>query len=799
MLGHRPLVKFCIPFIVGIYLGWHFNIEIVYGVGITLAFLIVLLVVRKINSPVFLSTFVLYALIVLFGVAKISFDTRIRSNNSIEYFCNQEVQVVTLMGVLKERAVIKKKSVTFIVQAESVVTDGRASAAEGQVIGTISTKKISEGKVAQLQYGKRVHVQGELQLPHGPRNPGEFDYRKYLQLHDIQAQLIIQKDDNITIGEDIDYLSFERFVFRIREWIGRTLDRLVGGEEAKLLKGLVIGERSEMSPEIKSAFIKTGLMHILAVSGFNVGLVALILFAIFSIVRLPHIITTILTCLGLFFFIFLTGAQPSVVRAGIMAITILLGRLFQEKVDFYNVVAFAVITQLLIDTRTLFDIGFQLSFSAVIALAYFYPILMRPFQHLPERWQENIVVKYSFASLAVSLAASIGTLPISAFYFQRISIVGLVLNLIAVPLSGLLLSLGFTVVVAAMFSTWLSAIYASGASTLSSLLLKLTTVSSALPFAYVETSLSLSGMILCYILLIVVFNIQRKSVQKLLILGVLVVANGLIYMSLFGAVNQSLRVTMLDVGQGDAIFVEFPDGKNMLVDAGPITSSFDAGSRTIVPFLQRQGVKAINKLLVTHPHNDHCGGVPSILRSIHVDEFIGEDYTKSSLAREIHFVLDSLRLTIINDSLVSTIDSYNNSRLYVLFPPEQQLTQNSTNLNNHSVIFKLVYGNTSMLFTGDAEKEAEYRVVHVYRDFLLSDILKAGHHGSKTSSSEGFVNQVKPKIAVVSVGKYNKYHHPSPEVIERLRKMNVQTFRTDEQGAIVLESDGESWKIVDWK
>jgi len=794
MLGHRPLVKFCIPFIVGIFLGWQFNIKILYSISAIVVLIVLFFVLTRVKSFASVSVVLFYALIVFFGIAKISFDARFRVDNSIENFCNQGVKVITLMGVLEERAVTKGKSVTFVVQAESVVTEGGTSVAEGQVIATISTKKISTEKVAQLQYGKRVHVQGELQLPAGRRNPGEFDYRTYLQLHNIQAQLLIHNDDYITIGGDDNKFSFAKVVFRTREWIGKTLDRLVGGEEAKLLKGLVIGERSEMSPEIKSAFIKTGLMHILAVSGFNVGLVTLILFAIFSLLRLPHSVTTILTCFGLVFFIFLTGAQPSVVRAGIMATTILLGRLFQEKVDFYNVVAFAVVIQLLIDARTLFDIGFQLSFVAVLALAYFYPIILQQFKHLPEKWQENIVVKYSFASLAVSLAASIGTLPLSAFYFQRISLIGLVLNLVAVPISGLLLSLGFTVVIAAALFTGLSEVYASAAAVLSTLLLKLTTVSSILPFAYTEFSLNLPWMVASYVVLLLLFNIQKISARKILVFGVLITANGFLYASVIGGFHRNLRVTIFDVGQGDAIFVEFPDGNNLLVDAGPITTRYDAGGKTIVPFLQREGIKKINKLLTTHPHSDHCGGVPSILRTMKVDEYIGEEYTKSSLTREIQTVLDSL-----DKYLGNIIEGYNNCRLYVLHPSENLFTQRSTNLNNRSIVFKLVYGKTSMLFTGDAEKESEHHMVSVYGDFLRSNVLKAGHHGSMTSSTAEFLNHVQPKLAVISVGKNNIYHHPSPEVIERLRTMNIEIFRTDERGAIVLESDGISWKSIHWK
>lgn len=797
-MTQRPLVKFCLPFVAGILIGWQFTFRLEFLLAVVALLLIAVIVLKRMPQFASFATLFLYVLIILFGSLKISFDAHYRSNNSIERFITEEKGEVVIVGRIEERAVAKHKTATFVILAESVVVNGHVSLTEGQVLASILLHNISEQTMEALQYGKVVRVKGALELPPRSRNPGEFDYRRYLQLHNIHAQVFIRDENDISIGETKS-IFFLSTVYRIREHIGKTLDRLIGGEEAKLLKGLVIGERSEMSPEIKSAFIKTGLMHILAVSGFNVGLVALILFALFSIIRLPHSMTTFLTSVGLICFIFLTGAQPSVVRAGIMAIMILIGRFFQEKIDFYNIVAFAVVLQLLIDARALFDIGFQLSFAAVLALAYFYPRMMEVFNRFPERLRENIGIKYIVTSLAVSLAASLGTLPLSAFYFQRVSIVGLLLNLLAVPLSGILLSLGFTVVVTSALVSWLGDVYSAVAGMLSSWLLNLTTWGSTLPYAYVEYSLSFPQMIASYAVLLVLFNIHKKYVMRYAVIGVLLFANMFLYASVAGISDHRLRVTVLDVGQGDAIVIDFPDGKNLLVDAGPRTFGYDAGGKTILPYFQRNNVRTIDKMLITHPHSDHCGGVPSLLRSLDIGEYIGNRYANSSLTKEIAYIMDSLHRDTKEEFAGQRIEGFDNVRLYVLHPSEKFLKEGPTNLNNHSVVVKLVYGKTSMLFTGDAEREAENVMVRTYGDFLRSDVLKAGHHGSKTSSTSEFIKLVSPRFALISVGKNNTFRHPSPEVLERFEAMNIKTYRTDIEGAIVLESDGMSWKVVQWR
>lgn len=800
MFAHRPAVKFVLPFIAGILIGWHYSLSLEVSIAGTIVVGILFFFFRKMPIAVFFSNAVLYFVIIFFGIFKISFDVYYHTDNNIARLCDEGEKEVSVKGIVVDRAIRKTKSAVFVIDVDSIFIQNRSYSVEGQVIVSIPLKKISDQTISKLEYGREVYLVGELRQPPKQRNPGEFDYRRYLLLNDIHAQLYIRDENEIIIGEVSGNFFLSKVVYPTREWVGNILDELVGGEEAKLLKGLVIGERSEMAPEVKEAFIRTGLMHILAISGFNVGLVTLMLLAVFSLTRFPKMITMVLTCGGLIFFVFLTGAQPPVVRAAIMAILILIARMLQEKIDLINIVAIAVLVQLLIDAKTLFDIGFQLSFAAVIALAYFYPKMMSLLKHLPELLSENVVIRYCVLSLFVSLAASIGTLPLTAYYFNRISIVGVALNLIAVPLSGILLSLGFTTVIFAAFSQWVGSVYAALASWLSSFLLQLTKWGGGLPFASVEVSLSFLAMAATYLLVYFLFHLHKKTVRKILLFSALGAVNCLVWVPIVGVSQQTLRVTFLDVGQGDAIFVEFPDGKNLLIDAGPRTFSFDAGRMTIVPFLQRKFVKRINALLITHPHNDHNGGVPSVLRRIQVDRIIeGGAYSNSAVSNEIRHLIDSLRLTTMNFTAGQIIDGFERVRLYILHPSEHFKRGVRTNLNNQSLVLRLVYGKTSILLTGDAEEEAEQQMVNVYGDFLRTQILKAGHHGSETSSTAQFISEVLPSDVVISVGRRNKYRHPSEIVMERYAQRDISIYRTDEEGAVVFESDGEQWRRVHWR
>lgn len=256
-----------------------------------------------------------------------------------------------------------------------------------------------------------------------------------------------------------------------------------------------------------------------------------------------------------------------------------------------------------------------------------------------------------------------------------------------------------------------------------------------------------------------------------------------------------LKVTFLDVGQGDCALIETPDGKNILVDCGNSTKTFDNGEKTIAPLLRRKGIDRIDMIILTHLHMDHIGGVNYLLKNFEIGNIIesGQDHI-TDFTRETDSLisLKNVKRTIVRSG--DMIQDFKDMRLYFIYPDKAHADASDHptfgNLNNGSVVFILKYRETEILFTGDVEAAGELFIRDNYKDFLNTDILKAGHHGSITSSTIPFILKNTPKIAVISCGKFNKFNHPSEIILNRLKRSDAEIFRTDNEGAVIIESDG---------
>jgi competence protein ComEC len=321
----------------------------------------------------------------------------------------------------------------------------------------------------------------------------------------------------------------------------------------------------------------------------------------------------------------------------------------------------------------------------------------------------------------------------------------------------------------------------------------------SVPFAYVEAwhfgAVSIVGY---YIFVISIFHLNLPRVRAFLIIVILVLCNYIVYSNSWQLMHPGVTTTMIDVGQGDAILIEFPNRKRLLIDAGPLTQKFDAGERTVVPFLKRDGISKLDYFIITHPHSDHIGGAGSVLRFLRVDTIMLASPATGN--REVKNVLEiaESRHTGIKMALAGNqIPIDQSARVYILYPDSNHVTEK--NLNNSSVVVKIVYGQSSLMLVGDAEVITEQRMMHRYGSFLSSTVLKAGHHGSITSSSEEFLKAVGPKTALISVGIHNKFRHPSPFTIWRMKSHSIDIRRTDQEGAIIMASTDTAWIHKNWR
>lgn len=755
-----------------------------------------------------LSAIVLFLpfLLILVGAAKYRFDATATTPLHESHLKKH----ITVVGKILESSATLENRTRFLLQLE-MVRDS-ALAAKPSVLVTVVRQRKDSVEVP-LRYGNRIRLTGQLYRPSAERNPGEFNSRAYYEAQGIALMMRVRGYRNVAIldstfsGGFFDW-TMRAVVLPVRAYILALIDSTVRGEEGELLKGVFIGERGGIPYSTRLAFTNSGIAHILAVSGSNVVVVFAFLTTLFALLRIPRNANIVLTAFGLLFYMLLTGSQPPIVRATIMALVMMGGKLLGEKSNALNSLGVAALIIFFYDARQLFDVGFQLSFLAVFSLAYFYPIARK---WLPRFEQPKIHEKLFVGALElvlVTFVATVGTLPLIAIYFGRVSIVGLLSNVIVVPLVGANVVLGFVSSLFGWFSFFIADVFAALNWVLLRLCLWIAKFSGSLSWAYIDTlQFRYIHTIPFYLGLLILFHLHLRNFARKAFIGFVASLN-LLFLpattSFDKSIEQKLRVSFIDVGQGDGALIEFPNGQTMLIDAGMKADEYDAGERIITPFLKRRGISTIDYFVASHPHGDHIGGAPFVFREFAVREVMesgqpAKDSVYLEYASAIRNEKCKLKTIRAGDSALTI----GGAKLYFLYPTDTFIDEDTShaheNLNNTSVVVKLCFGETSILFTGDAEREAEEEMVRLHGSFLESTILKLGHHGSRTSSTEEFVNLVKPQYAIVSCGLNNKFNHPSDEVVERLRALNVETLRTDEEGAIIFETDGNNFERIEWR
>jgi competence protein ComEC len=417
-------------------------------------------------------------------------------------------------------------------------------------------------------------------------------------------------------------------------------------------------------------------------------------------------------------------------------------------------------------------------------------VLTPAFQRwLPGRWQEVPAARWISGSCITSLAATLATLPVLLYHFGQTSFAGVVLNLVAIPLTGATLAAGLALAFTGL------APFGAAADFFANMLLGTATLGDAvLGWATFSTYVDSMWVILTMaVLLLMVVHWPRPRLRWRLGLVALVLCTGIVWGNLAHRVHPpALRVVFFDVGQSDAALVTLPNGRHLLIDAGLRSAYQDAGARTVVPHLHRFGIRRLDAVVVSHPHSDHLGGLNSILRSVPVGRVLhnGAEYD-SDLYRENRALMDSLHVPSRAVHAGDTLDLAPHVRIQVLSPAAN--VPYPADVNEASVVLRIAYGGTSFLFLGDAGLQAEQEMLAHYGPLLPGEVAKVGHHGSLTGSGPAFVERVasdKPTIALVSAGLNNVYGLPKEEVVLRWREQGADVRITAHTGAVWLGSDG---------
>jgi competence protein ComEC len=685
----------------------------------------------------------------------------------------------------------------FSLQARAIVRgDSSTPCNETGLVTFIPVRKDTTG--VTFSYGSLVALEGTVETPPDAGNPGEFSPKQYYNANGITFLMQVRGADCVRILDSTrGSVAMRSVVLPLRKYILSEIDEDIGGEEGEFLKGLLIGERTGLSPVVRRAFLDSGVAHILAVSGSNVAVVAMAILMVLSLLRVPRQASKFLTMVGLVVYMLVTGAQPPVVRATIMAIAFLISGVLSRRVHPLNGVGLSALIMFAIDARQMFDVGFQLSFGAVLAILILYPPLFALFPAGGGcSWVRN-AGRQIYSVVAVSLAASVGTLPLTAIVFGRLSLVGFLANLVIVPASGVSVVLGMISPLAEPLSHWVASAYAE----VNRLVLAFTIVgaeyAASMPWATTDTAwfhpvhaLPYYAAMACLLALRDPARVRRLGILLLFCANV-----ALFWPSdAFAQHGESeLRVTIIDVGQGDAALIQAPDGHTTMIDAGPPPRDGSPWGTAVAPLLRRLGISSLDEVIITHMHDDHAGGLVPLLRSCRVKTLIVDPVAIRSLKpvsdADHPQLFAASRGMILGDSTC---------RLYVL-SPDRMPSDSAGNANRLSVVIKLQFRHFSMVFTGDAEGGEESRMVEEYGDFLKSDALKVGHHGSRAGTTDEFIATVRPVVATISVGRYNRFGHPARATLQRLTAAGVEVLRTDEMGALVLSSDGTTFHRMHWR
>lgn len=643
-------------------------------------------------------------------------------------------------------------------------------------------------KASRLEYGDRVEVKGRLEGIEGLSNPGILSFADYLMDKGVHCQLRSGRSPPRVLSKGGNPLV--RLSIRVKDRLMLVPRSTLPEPYATLLTSIVFGSRAASTPaDIKETYKRAGVAHLLVASGMHLGILIGVCLFIVRSTRLPLWAGILITSAVNLFYALMTGFGPSILRAAIMAEIMLIGLLFEREKEVYTSLSIAAFAILLFNPKYLFGVGFQLSFAATWALVYVAPVIDERVKGFLPR---------SLASLfSVALSPVLATYPITLFHFSQASLIGVATNFILLPWIGMVVVLGFvSTVLGAVFLPLAELINGANLILLWAADLIIQTLAS-LSFAQVYLAPPKLPLILGYyagvigmVEVIRTGKFPRVDRFKLTVL-LLAVASLFFWNVALTEARGGLSITVLDVGQGDSIFIECPSGKKLLVDGG----ERKAGERVVIPFLRRKGVRHIDCVILTHAHEDHVGGLPAVLEEVGVGSVLDSGYVYGS--RTYQRFLSLIRKNRIKYCLAMSgqvLDLGARVKAQILHPDAFFTSSQNENINNASIVIRLRYGEFSMLFTGDNESEGEQRILEMFPPASLqSTILKVGHHGSRTSTSAPFLAAVRPEAAIISCGRRNKFKHPHRPTLGRLR--DIRTYRTDRDGAVVIKSDGKSYWI----
>lgn len=625
--------------------------------------------------------------------------------------------------------------------------------------------------IPSIKYGDSLYIEGEFKQPEEARNYKGYNYKQYLKTKKIIGTVELEK---VKILKS----SNGSFIHNIQKYIRDTINGTLTDEEGNLLLAILLGDKDKLSEDIQESFKTSNLSHMLAVSGAHVSYIILGLTYVLQNSIIGKKNGKIVCIIFLLAFMAITNFTPSVTRACIMAILTLLSSIIYRKSDVYTNISVAALITLIFNPYSLLDLGFQLSYGGTIGIIIF-------IKRIQEKKSNSKVIKYIKQMALVSIYANIIIIPIMMYHFNTVSFTFIISNIMASPILGIIVITGFLFIITSITVKPLTRLIAIFIKPILSILIKISQICSKLPFSNILVVTPYMFNVISYYA-IILYCIKSKKNNKckiiICLLIVLILINFIIYIF-----PQKLRIFFIDVGQGDSTLIITPDKKTVLIDGGG-SDSFDVGEKVLLPYLLDRRILKIDYVLISHFDTDHCGGILTIMEKVKVKNIIiSEQAEHSENYERFKKLMIHKRIRLIEVKKGDKIKIGRYSEFKILFPTSRLLSENP--LNNNSIVTQFNYNNFKMLFTGDIEKLAEQQILKTEKAEIRADILKVAHHGSKTSSIPEFIKAVRPRIALIGVGKNNTFGHPNQQTIKNLENIKCRIYRTDLQGEIIIKID----------
>lgn len=625
--------------------------------------------------------------------------------------------------------------------------------------------------IPSIKYGDSLYIEGEFKQPEEARNYKGYNYKQYLKTKKIIGTVELEK-------AKILKSSNGSFIHNIQKYIRDTINGTLTDEEGNLLLAILLGDKDKLSEDIQESFKTSNLSHMLAVSGAHVSYIILGLTYVLQNSIIGKKNGKIVCIFFLLVFMAITNFTPSVTRACIMAVLTLFSGIVYRKSDVYTNISVAALITLIFNPYSLLDLGFQLSYGGTIGIIIF-------IKRIQEKKSNSKVINYIKQMALVSIYANIIIIPIMMYHFNTVSLTFIISNIMASPILGIIVITGFLFIITSITVKPLTRLIAIFIKPILSILIKISQICSKLPFSNILVVTPYMFNVISYYA-IILYCIKSKKNNKckiiICLLIVLILINFIIYIF-----PQKLRIFFIDVGQGDSTLIITPDKKTVLIDGGG-SDSFDVGEKVLLPYLLDRRILKIDYVLISHFDTDHCGGILTIMEKVKVKNIIiSEQAEHSENYERFKKLMIHKRIRLIEVKKGDKIKIGRYSEFKILFPTSRLLSENP--LNNNSIVAQFNYNNFKMLFTGDIEKLAEQQILKTEKAEIRADILKVAHHGSKTSSIPEFIKAVRPKIALIGVGKNNTFGHPNQQTIKNLENIKCRIYRTDLQGEIIIKID----------